>query len=318
MDSLLAAKIIKNMGIEVIGLHCIFKFDPTNEKEKIDRVKKLLAPHDIPVVIEDTTQAFMEMFLNPDHGYGSEMNPCIDCRLLTLKYAKKLMEKVGAQFVITGEVVGQRPMTQNKPTIFHIDKVSGLRGRILRPLCAMILPPTIPEEEGWVDREKLYDISGRSRKRQIALVKELGIDDYNQPAGGCILTDPQWSQRVKVLLGHRKGEDLTIESVRLLRLGRHFWPNKKLWVIIGRDEKDNRELEKFKSNRWVFHPPDFKGPLVLADGVESMDDKKRIAGMAARYCKKREKIEILYHGFGEEGLLEVEPLDEEEMRQWRV
>ena len=284
LDSLLSAIVIKRLGIDVIGLHCQFKFDPTSSKADLCRLQELFKPYDIPVIIKDTTNDFLKLFLDPAHGYGSEMNPCIDCRLLTLQYGKMYMDEISAKFLITGEVVGQRPMTQNKPTIFHIDKMSGLKGLILRPLSAKILPPTIPEERSWVDREKLYDFSGRSRKSQIALAAELGIEDYNQPAGGCLLTDPQWSKRMKKLIDHHSRDEISIESIQMIRLGRHFWPKDHLWVVVGRHEADNQMLELYKKGRWTFQPVDVEGPLAIAENVKNDNDREVVAGIVARYC----------------------------------
>lgn len=320
LDSLLSAVIMKRLGIDITGLHCMFRFDPVSQTDKPARIRELIDPFEIPLVLKDTTNDFIKMFLDPEHGYGSEMNPCIDCRLLTLRYARDLMNEIGARFVVTGEVVGQRPMTQNKPTIFHIDKVSGLKGLILRPLCAKVLPPTVPEQEGWVDREKLYDISGRGRKRQIALAGELGLSDYNQPAGGCLLTDPQWSKRAQALMAHRSAEDMTAENIQLLRLGRHFWPGGDLWIIAGRDEADNRVLEQYQEGRWVFHPPDFKGPLVLAEGICDERDRVLAARITARYCKHKEEnqIDIQYKMGNEQGILSVQPFEDRDIEGWRV
>jgi len=320
LDSLLSAVIMKRLGIDVIGLHCMFRFDPVSQTDKPARIRELIEPFDIPLVVKDTTDDFIKMFLDPDHGYGSEMNPCIDCRLLTLRYARDLMKETDARFVVTGEVVGQRPMTQNKPTIFHIDKISGLKGLILRPLSARLLPVTLPEQKGWVDREKLYDISGRGRKRQIALAEGFGLTDYNQPAGGCILTDPQWAKRAQALLTRRSAESMTADNIQLLRLGRHFWPADHLWIIVGRDEADNRMLEKYQKGHWILHPTDFKGPLVLAEGIRDRRDLNLAARITARYCSRKDNgdFDIHYKINDEQGVLKVPPFEDKDIQDWRV
>ncbi len=315
----MSAVLIKRLGIEIIGLHCLFRFDPFSDEDRIRRLYELFKPHNIPVIVKDITDDFLKMFLEPDHGYGSEMNPCIDCRLMTLQYGKAFMEEIGAKFIITGEVVGQRPMTQNKPTLFHVDKVSGLKGIILRPLSARILPPTVPEEEGWVDRGKLHDFSGRSRKPQIALAAQLGIDDYNQPAGGCLLTDPEWARRAKKLIKNRNTNEISLESIRMLRLGRHFWPNDHLWIVVGRNEQDNRILELFGEGRWVFEPDQIEGPLAIAENVLNETDRKTVSGIVARYCSKCRNDEVSIHYRGsEEGICKVGKTPDAMMKLWRV
>ena len=319
LDSLLSAVLINRLGIEVIGLHCFFRFDPHSDEKRIPSLHRLFEPYGIPITVKDTTDDFLKMFLNPAHGYGSEMNPCIDCRLLTLGYGKAFMEEIGAKFVITGEVVGQRPMTQNKPTLFHIDKVSGLKGLILRPLSATILPSTIPEEEGWVDRKELYGFSGRSRRPQIELASRLGIEDYNQPAGGCLLTDPEWGRRTKMLMKNRDANEISVNSIRLLRLGRHFWPNDHLWVIVGRNEKDNMMLESFADGRWLFEPDQIKGPTAIAENVMDETDREVVSGIVARYCSKCQDDEVSIHYKGtEEGVCSVKKMAKAKLEKWRV
>jgi tRNA-specific 2-thiouridylase len=319
LDSLLASVIVKRFGIEVVGLHCYFQFDPTLKENPLKRLRALFGSHGIPVIIKDTTHDFLKRFLNPHYGYGSEMNPCIDCRLLMLQYGKTYMEEIGAQFLITGEVVGQRPMTQNKPTIFHIDKVSGLRGLILRPLSAKILPSTIPEQKNWVNREYLYGFSGRSRKNQIALASELGIADYSQPAGGCLLTDPQWSKRMKKLMDCRSRDEISVENIQLLRLGRHFWPNNHLWVIVGRHEADNQLLELYTKDKWIFRTVDVEGPLAIADDVKDKNEWEIVAGIVARYCSKcgTDNVSVSYEG-KTKGICLVAKTTDSVLKTWRV
>ncbi len=320
LDSLLAAKIVKDSGIDVRGVHFFFQFDSIDKENRQKEVEKTVHPLDIPVSVVDISEDFLDILTNPQHGYGSQVNPCIDCRLYMLRQAQKMMEQIGAQFVITGEVVGQRPMTQQKPTLFHIDKISGLKGRILRPLSAKLLPPTIPEEKGWVDRNKLYGLSGRSRKPQIAMAKEFGISYYSQPGVSCILTDPGYARRVKALFSHRRREDITVEELRLLRPGRHFWLNENLQVVVGRDEQDNLALETFRDGRWVFYPMDRQGPLVLATGINGESDIKLVAGITARYCggDKVLPFRIHYEGNGKEGVVWGTPIPDSKLGKWRV
>jgi tRNA U34 2-thiouridine synthase MnmA/TrmU len=320
LDSLLSAKIIHDLGIQVYGLHCFFRFDPLINTDRFEKIQEIFQTLGIPVIIKDITESYMKMFLIPDHGYGSGVNPCIDCKILMLRFAKKEMDKIGAQFLITGEVVGQRPMSQMKPTLFHIEKVTGLKGTILRPLSAKLLPETYAEEKGWIDRNKLFDHSGRSRKMQIALTKQLGIINYNQPAGGCILTDPQYARRTKVLFNYRHRNTITLNDMQLLRLGRHFWPNKNLHIIVGRDEKDNQAIESYTDKRWSFEAVEFPGPLVVAEGIQNQSDIQIAAGLTARYCgkKRTQKKLIKYSGDGRKGEIWIQSIGDSYIEKWRI
>ncbi len=321
LDSLLAAKVVKDMGIDVVGVCFYFQFDSLAEMVHSGEVEELVRPLGIPLQCIDISQEFLPIFLNPQHGYGSGVNPCIDCHLFMLRKAAEMMEDIHAQFIVTGEVVGQRPMSQNKPTLFRIEKLSGLRGRILRPLSAKLLPATLPEEKGWVDREKLYDFSGRSRTPQMALASRLGITRYVQPAGGCILTEPGFSDRARALLAHREKTEITVQEIKLLRHGRHFWPKDHLHVVVGRDKDDNTAIEAFKEGRWVFRAADTrKSPIVLAKGITDESDIQICARITARYIggDKSDTFNIHYKGEGREGNMTISPLSESLLEQWRV
>lgn len=318
LDSLLSAVIVRKQGVKVYGLHCAFSFG--KQADRILELEHTLASFDIPLEVEDITEPFMEILRHPLHGFGSGVNPCIDCHMFMLRRAKEFMEKIHASFVITGEVVGQRPMSQNRPTLFHIEKEVGLERLILRPLSAQCLPVTIPEEEGWVDREKLYGIQGRSRKMQIALAYQLGITHYSQPAGGCILTDPAFAKRFKAFVSRFGSNALTAHVMQLLRHGRHFWPKPNLWIIVGRNEADNQALQHLAQGHWIFEPLDVQGPLVLAQGVENEDDIVLVARIMARYCDKSQDPEIrVRYTMGErEGIVKITPLEEGVLEAWRV
>jgi tRNA-specific 2-thiouridylase len=319
LDSLLAAKIVKDMGIDVQGVCFIFQFDHLEKKFKNGAVESLFQPLGIPITAIDISEEYLPILKNPKHGFGSAVNPCIDCHLYMLKRAKEIMDESGCQFLITGEVVGQRPMSQTKPTLFHMNKVLGFKDLILRPLSAKLLPPTLPENEGWVDRERLYGISGRSRKPQLALTKELGITHFSAPAGGCILTDPNYARRVKAFFEHRGKEDITVEELKLMRVGRHFWPNSHLQVIVGRDESDNLALEPYRKGRWAFYPENDKGPLVLASGIQDEADKEIAAGITARYCSGNDpSFRIIFEHDVEKGELQSGPVSDDLLDDWRV
>ena len=219
LDPILAALLIKKQGIRVHGLvfkSCFFS---------VFSVKK------IHLITKDISQKHLKIVKNPPHGYGKRANPCIDCHLLMFKEAKKIMLEKSYNFIISGEVLGQRPFSQNKNSLALIEKKAGLKGLILRPLSAKLLPITIPEQKGWVKREKLLDISGRSRKTQLKLAKKFKIKNYSAPGTSCILTDPQFSKRLFKLL--KINPKCTINDINLLKLGRHFWHPERS-VLKGR------------------------------------------------------------------------------------
>ena len=321
LDSLLAAKVIRDMGIEVRGVTFFFRFDPLADKIRNGELERWSGRLGIPMDGLDITDEYLDVLFHPDHGYGSEVNPCIDCHLFMFRKAKAFMDEIGADFLVSGEVVGQRPMSQNRPTLIHIDKVSGLRGLILRPLSARLLPPTVPEEKRWVDREKLFDFSGRSRKPQMALAVRLGVEGFHQPAGGCILTDPNFARRFRMLLGNRTSDRVNADDLSLLRFGRHFWPNPDLQVVVGRDEKDNREIERFEGpDRMTFFPENGKGPTAMAMGIRGRDDIGLAASIIARYSSKNgsSTVRIGYRGQGREGIVEAKPFSDTDMEGWKV
>jgi tRNA U34 2-thiouridine synthase MnmA/TrmU len=221
LDSTLAAKVVMQQGIELEALNFLTVFCTcTHRGESCLASQKAVDSLGIPLRVFNVSEEYLEVVKHPRHGYGSNMNPCIDCRIFMLRRAKAYMESVGASFIVTGEVLGQRPMSQRKDSMCLIEKEAGLEGSILRPLSAKFLPASIPEKEGWVDRERLLNIQGRSRKPQIKLADHFGIQDYPCPAGGCLLTDPGFSKRMRDLILHHP--DFSLNDVHLLKVGRHF------------------------------------------------------------------------------------------------
>jgi len=236
---------------------------------------------------------FIEIVKNPKYGYGKNMNPCIDCRILMLKEAKELMNLIGAQFVITGEVLGQRPMSQRREIFSLIDREAGLEGYVLRPLTAINLKPTIPEQEGLVARENLYGFSGRSRKPQMALAEEFGLKDYPAPAGGCLLTDPIYSYRLKELLEHTP--DPSLKEINLLRIGRHFRLSRTCKIVVGRDEEENRAIESIaQEGDTLLKVEGYGSPLVLICGEPDEGQLRQSASICARYsdAKRLPSVEV--------------------------
>jgi tRNA-uridine 2-sulfurtransferase len=237
LDSLLAAKILMQQGIKIKGV--FFKHYFFSVKD----IRKRAAKIKLPLWIVDISKQQLKIVLKPQFGYGKNLNPCIDCRLLMLKEAKKILEKKNYSFIVTGEVLDERPMSQKKKTMLFLEKEAGLESKILRPLSAKLLPITYAEEKGLVFRDKLYGIRGRGRKKQIYLAKKFGFKDYPNPAGGCLLTDSDFSKRMKAFLdSNLKPKE---KDISLLYCGRHFWIESDL-IVVGRKEDENKEIRKLK------------------------------------------------------------------------
>lgn len=259
LDSLLATKLMIDQGIDVIGLHFKIPFCKVN-------IKEALPDLGIKIIEINLSQEFLALIQKPRYGFGSNMNPCIDCKILMFSKAKELMAALGARFIITGEVLGQRPMSQNKQALGLIKKISGLDDLLLRPLSARFFPASAAEKEGWVKREKLLNFNGRGRKAQMELAKEFGFIKYATPAGGCLLTDPSFSKRLKELLRH---QELNLDNLQLLKIGRHFRIKDKARLVVGRDEGENNLLTQLaKPGDYLFSPQeDLAGPSALARGL---------------------------------------------------
>ncbi|MDP2854138.1 MAG: tRNA 4-thiouridine(8) synthase ThiI [Smithellaceae bacterium] len=272
LDSTLAVKLVQKQNIDVSGLTFTTPF--------FNAIKAQTAADQIhlPLMVEDFTTEHLQMLKSPRYGYGKNMNPCIDCHTLMLKMAGRKMEDTGADFLVTGEVLGQRPMSQTKQSLYIVAKNSGYADYILRPLSAQLLEPIKAEREGKVDRSGLLAISGRGRKDQIRLAEELGIRHYPPPAGGCLLTDPIFSHRLRDLMSH--AEDRQIRDYELLKYGRHFRAEVTGKIIVGRNRSDNEALCALSTDDdLVCNVADFPGPHVLAPyGNESS------MAMAAALC----------------------------------
>jgi tRNA-specific 2-thiouridylase len=232
------------------------------------------------------------------------VNPCIDCKIFILKKAKEYMEAHDAQFVFTGEVLGQRPMSQHRQTLLQIEKASGLQGYLLRPLSAKLLEPTIPEQKGWVIREQLLDISGRSRTVQMNFARQYGLD-YPQPAGGCLLTEKVFAKRLQDLINHKPEEQVTVEDVYLLKLGRHFRLSDTLKIIVGRHEVDNNILQEHLSGKWRAEVREYKGPVVLIEGEPSEQQLEQIAQLVVSYTKAKHAERVIVDFYHNEEQLAV-------------
>jgi tRNA-specific 2-thiouridylase len=296
LDSTLAAKVVMEQGVELEALNFLTVFCTcTNRGETCLASQKAVDSLGIPLRVFNVSEEYLDVVKHPKHGYGSNMNPCIDCRIFMLKKAKAYMEETGASFIVTGEVLGQRPMSQRRDAMRLIEKEAGLEGYIVRPLSAKFLPATIPEKEGCINRENLLRIHGRSRKPQIKLADHYGIRDYPCPAGGCLLTDPQFAKRMKDLIEHKP--DFSLNDVHLLKFGRHFRLSPHLKLVVGRNEEDNRKIQTFAQEedilfKTLHHP----GPLSLLRGEPNDIEIEKAASITVRYGKAKDlkSVEVLY------------------------
>jgi len=293
LDSILAVKAILNQDISVYGINFITPFLSSSKQGRDLEARSISEKFHIPLRVKFLGNEYIEMVKHPRYGYGRNMNPCIDCRLSMLHKTIEYMKKIDAQFIITGEVLGERPMTQNRNSIKLIEKESGLDSRILRPLSAKLFEPTIPEQRGWVNRDKLYAIEGRSRKPQIELAAEFGISDYPTPAGGCLLTDSNFAKRLKDAFEHK--ED-SLKEMLLLKFGRHFRLPGGAKVVVGREEKENKKILLLgKSDSIYMEAEGVPGPITLLLRMETKEDIENTGSICLRYSDyQKEKGKVTY------------------------
>lgn len=313
LDSILAAKLIKNQGIEVIGI--CFKSNFFSEKSALKMVKQI----DIPLVVIDFSEEHFDMVKNPKHGHGKNMNPCIDCHAMMMRHCGELLEKFHADFIITGEVLNQRPMSQNRSALDIVKNESGIGRKILRPLSAKNLNPTEMELDGLVNREMLMDLKGRNRKIQMELAHKWGILEYPSPAGGCKLTEPNYSVRLRDLIEHQ--EDISKVDLELLKIGRHFRLSKEAKIISTRTEEEGELLKEFlRSEDLKFLTKDYNGSTVVIIGKATNEDIEFAAKIAGRYSKgKDEKIISIKYGTWDQPLnqfMDISPATEEEINEY--
>jgi len=309
LDSILAVRVLQEQGINVIAVCFVTPFfGPEKAQAAADHLG-------IPLQIIDITEAHVTMLKNPRYGYGRYLNPCIDCHGLMFRQASALMETTGAQFLFSGEVLGERPMSQNKNSLRAVEKLSGVPGYILRPLSAVLLPETIPEQQGWVDRAKLYAISGRSRKPQLELARRFGITQFPEPAGGCRLTEPGFSKRLRELLDHT--ETITKRDLELLKIGRHLRLPNSAKVIIGRNKKENSMLRTMAGDHdIVLSVQNIPGPTALMLGPVNEEELIRAASLCARYgdVVNSAKVRVMVRLGKTQRVVQVVPADEGTVR----
>ncbi|RZB30395.1 MAG: hypothetical protein SRB1_02675 [Desulfobacteraceae bacterium Eth-SRB1] len=286
LDSVLSALILRGQGIEVEWI--------TFETPFFSSARALRAADitGIPITVKNITKEYLVMLKDPPCGYGKHMNPCMDCHALMFRIAGAIMKENGFDFLFSGEVSGQRPMSQTKASLRYVEKQSGCDGYILRPLSAARLPETIPEKEGLVNRDQLLDITGRSRKPQIKLAGEFGLEDYPSPGGGCLLTDKGYSDRLRDLFDHQ--DVCSEEELYLLKYGRHLRLDKSTKIIVGRTKKDNEKIKGYYNSAMdiLIKVKNFPGPTVLMPHGGSKDVVAMAATICAGYSKAPNNVQV--------------------------
>ncbi len=296
LDSMLAIKLITQQGIDVVALHIKTGFGSRKEIE--DQLSKRAKMAGATLKVVDVREKYIQDILfNPKYGYGKNFNPCIDCHGYMFKIANLMRKELNASFLITGEVVGQRPMSQRREALDYVKELAtDKENLILRPLSAKLLPPTTPELKGWVDREKLLDIKGRNRSRQLQMAKEFGWEDFESPAGGCLLTEPIYSAKLREFIKYDKFES---EDIEILKYGRHFRLPDGAKLIVGRDLEDNIALKKIEVSKYIPFSLPIKGPFSLISKNASLKDLELGAKIALTYGKSdiNQLYEIEINGY---------------------
>ena len=267
LDSLIAVKWMQKSGYYVYPVYFLTPYMP------VERALESAAANGIDVIVRDISTKHLEMMQDPKVSFGKHMNPCIDCHALMFKMAGEMLDELDAHYLISGEVVGQRPMSQRKDAMNRVAKLSGYKDLLVRPLSQKLLPDTMPIREAWIDKQDMLDISGRGRYRQMELAEELGIKSYPAPAGGCLLTDRNYSLRLKDLIKYKQLDPMSLE---LLKLGRHFRISPQTKLIIGRDEAENNKMQALKAGTYL-KADDIAGPLGILQGIPEDEDILRLA-----------------------------------------
>ncbi len=282
LDSTLAMKLIIDQGIEVLAVNINTGFGST--KDRLEHMQSMCDQVGAELRIIDIQSEYLQdVLFDPKHGYGKNFNPCIDCHAKMFAVAKSIMEAEGASFLLSGEVMGQRPMSQNKDALQTVLNESNCDGLLLRPMSALRLTPTIAEEKGWVDRDKLEGITGRSRDRQLALAKEIGLDDFESPGGGCLLTDENFGKKMFDFIKYDKFE---VKDIPVMKFGRHFRLADGAKLVIGRDKEENEHLQNIDNDKYYhIKTVGLPGPHALLSKNATQKDKELSASAILTYCK---------------------------------
>jgi len=306
LDSTLALHLVKEWGAEVFPLYVHNKFLCSKNLPDVPGLKTI-----------DVSKEFIGIIQNPQYGYGKNLNPCIDCRILMLKKAKEYMEKIKADFVVTGEVLDQRPMSQRFEQLMQLDKNAELEGMVVRPLSGGLLPPTIPEKRGLIDRNVLLKIKGRSRKIALDMAQKMRISEFFSPSGGCLLTDPGFCRRLADLM--RAQEEIDVRDIELLKIGRHFRLAPDTKLIVGRNETENTAIENLLTPKDFFlYVPDTGSPNALLLGNKKF--MKLAAAITARYSDKKDEqgVKVFYRNKKKVSKVNAMPITNEELAKWRL
>ncbi len=312
LDSMLALKLILEQGVDVVALYLQLPFVSDKGMDYASAVAKRSG---IPLVRLVAGGEYIQILSNPKYGYGSGMNPCIDCHIYMLRKAKMVAETLGACFIVTGDVLGERPMSQYRRALALEDEEAGVAGKVLRPLSAKLLPETIPEREGWVDRTRLLAIAGKSRRPQIALAKRYNLE-YPSPSGGCLLTYREFASKVRDVLIHN--EPLTKNTVKLLKLGRHFrFGHSK--IIVGRNRTENEMLMELREpGDYIFEVQGYGSPVTILRGAKNRDAVVFASRLTARYSDADTEAVVEYRDGNIRGKITVTPLDDPDIARFRV
>lgn len=310
LDSMLVVLHMQKLGYEVLP---IFFETPFFSAVKARKTAEHIG---FELLVHDLTAEHLKMMQNPRYGFGKNMNPCIDCHGLMFRKAGRLMEKHNVDFLISGEVLSQRPMSQRKDAMNSVGKLSEVKDLLVRPLSQKLLADTLPIREGWVNKEEMLDIQGRGRHRQIAMAKEFGITEYQNPGGGCLLTDIGYSRKLKDLMQH---DTLEMKYLDFLKTGRHFRLNDDVKIIVGRNNDDNEALGNIATDEIVFQTADFPGPLGIVQSKRELteDEIELIASLVLRYNSKVTESGNVNYGlnFKLENQIEVEKMDPKEVEK---
>ena len=320
LDSTLACRVVAEQGIKVVAVKFVtpfFGYDLLLRKE--DYIRTTKEKFGIDVLLKDVTVPYLELLKKPAHGFGKYFNPCIDCKIFLLSEAKKMMPEIGASFLVTGEVVGQRPMSQRRDTLRVIERDSGCERILVRPLCAKNLEQTQAERDGLIDRDQLHAFSGRNRTPQMKLADQFGITDYPSPAGGCILADPILSARIQEY--YKKNKRIVPADILLLMVGRQFRLPSGGWLVVGRDEKQNDKIEALRQpDDWLLQPSVIPGPTAILRHSRNPEELEIAAALVARYAKKSALVQgaaiIIAERRGTVHQMEALALDDSTFQPW--
>ncbi|MEJ2397014.1 MAG: tRNA (5-methylaminomethyl-2-thiouridylate)-methyltransferase [Gammaproteobacteria bacterium] len=333
LDSMLAAKVVMEQGIHVEGINFFTGFcveghthairEKDKAKPKRNNALWVAEQLGIKLHIVDVIEPYKQVLLNPKHGYGANLNPCLDCKCFMVGQALQWIREHDFDFIITGEVIGQRPMSQRADTMPVVQEESGAGDLLVRPLCAKNLPPTLPEREGWIDRDNLYGFSGRSRKPQMALAAQFGFSDYATPAGGCcFLTDENYSRKLTDLWQARHSREYELDDIMLLKVGRHIRPSENFKLIVGREEGENKFLEGYRKQFLHLRSISHTGPLVLVDGQVSEQELQLAARITARFGHGKTADQVDIEAVYPDGVIQqlhVEPLPPDQIKaEWYI